>query len=134
MNPHRSSQANSFVVLKNPQGHDEIVRYDQFVLQLFKADGRPMMQMHAALGICGEAGELADAVKKEVVYGKPPDIQNIVEECGDLLFYLHTILNLYGISEQDVLQHNADKLAKRYAGLRYSDSAAINRADKSSES
>lgn len=106
------------------------IRYDQFVAQLFKADTAPMMALHAALGVCGEAGELADAIKKQYVYGKGVDIENIIEELGDLRFYIQAVMNHYGLREQDILQVNANKLALRYKSLTYSDEAAIDRADK----
>ena len=120
-----------FVQLVGPAG--EIltpVRYDAFVAALFKAQTPELMKLHAALGVCGEAGELGDAIKKEVIYGKPVDLENIVEELGDLRFYIQAVMNLYGLSEQDILQRNANKLAKRYRSLSYSDEAAIARADK----
>lgn len=136
-----NARANSFILLPNPnyapddpdapdQDSHNLVRYDDFVRQLFKADTEPMMALHAALGCAGEAGELADAIKKEYIYGKVRDRENIVEELGDLRFYMQAVMNHYGISESEVLQANGDKLAKRYNGLRYSDAAAINRADK----
>lgn len=121
------SKSNSFVKIG-----DDIIRYDQFVLQLFKADSSALMKMHAGLGVCGEAGELGDAIKKEIVYGKTPDVINIMEELGDLRFYIQAVQNLYNIPEQLLLQYNADKLAKRYASLRYTDEEAIRRADKDS--
>lgn len=106
------------------------IRYDDFVRKLFKEDTYEQMVNHAALGVCGEAGELADALKKHVHYRKPLDRKNVVEELGDLRFYIQAVQNLFGITEQEILQHNADKLGERYAGLVYSDSSAIARADK----
>jgi NTP pyrophosphatase (non-canonical NTP hydrolase) len=88
------------------------------------------MKWHAVAGVCGEAGELADAIKKELAYRKPIDRENIVEELGDLRFYMRAVQNLYGISDQEVLQKNADKLSTRYKNLTYSDTEAIERADK----
>jgi NTP pyrophosphatase (non-canonical NTP hydrolase) len=108
----------------------ETIRYDQFVQQLFKADTRAMMVLHAALGICGEAGELADALKKNAIYNKPIDRNNLVEELGDLEFYMQAVRNLYEISRGEVMQFNAEKLSKRYVGLKYTDQAAQARADK----
>lgn len=108
----------------------EIVRYDQFVLALAKPQSRQLMCLHAALGVAGEAGELADAIKIEHIYGKEPNRANIVEELGDLRWYIQMVMNLYGISEAEVLQENAFKLAKRYVGLKYSDKSALERADK----
>lgn len=125
-----SSRANSYVHIVNPEGHNDVIRYDVFVHQLFKADTESMMAMHAVLGVCGEAGELADAVKKHIIYNKPLDTANLIEELGDLRFYIQAIMNLYGINEETIMQANANKLSTRYKGLRYSDAAAQERADK----
>jgi len=43
--------------------------------------------LHGAIGISGEAGELLDAVKKHVFYGKPLDVNNVKEEISDVLWY-----------------------------------------------
>ena len=120
-----------FVNVPTPLGDTEVIRYDAFVGMLFKIDKSPVMnRLHAAVGISGEAGELLDAIKKEWVYNKPLDYKNVIEELGDLRFYIQAMMIHTGITEQEVLQHNADKLAKRYVGMRYSDIAAQTRADK----
>lgn len=125
------STPNSWVNVVNEGSiHPTPIRYDQFVQRLYKVETEKDMAMHAALGICGEAGELADAIKKRYVYGKPLDITNVVEELGDLRFYIQAVMNLFGIEEHEVLQSNANKLATRYKNLTYSDVQAINRADK----
>lgn len=129
--------ANSFVLVprqevdpNNPDSDSKSIRYDSFVALLFKLQTPNEMLMHAALGICGEAGELADAIKKHVIYGKPMDYNNVLEELGDLRFYMQALQNLLAITEQRILQNNADKLSVRYKQLTYSDNAAISRADK----
>jgi NTP pyrophosphatase (non-canonical NTP hydrolase) len=120
-----------YVSLPKPDGATEIVRYDIFVASLFKVmNPNVLNQLHAAVGISGEAGELLDAIKKVWVYNKPLDRENVIEELGDLRFYIQAMMIYASITEQEVLQHNADKLAKRYIGLRYSDQAAQDRADK----
>lgn len=85
---------------------------------------------HMALGVCGEAGELADAVKKYSFYNKPVDRENVVEEMGDIEFYLEGIRRKLEITREETLEHNIDKLSVRYQGLVYSDQRAIDRADK----
>lgn len=127
------------LVLPHPDGEVistscEVVRYDNFVRNLLKPDIEPMMGVHVALGVCGEAGELADAIKKEYIYGKKRDLINIIEELGDLEFYLQAVRNHYGISRELTLQANAEKLQKRYVSLKYSGEAAIARADKAKDS
>lgn len=106
------------------------VRYDQFVKQLFKADTQELMMVHAVMGISGEAGELLDAIKKRWVYGKTLDIENVIEELGDIRFYMEALMNILDISDREILQANANKLAKRYKSLTYSNEAAIAREDK----
>lgn len=108
----------------------EIVRYDKFVLGLIKPDSAVMMKLHMALGAAGEVGELADAIKKEIIYNKSVDRENIVEELGDIQWYLSGIMSLYDINYTEIFQGNADKLSKRYVNLKYSDKEAIDRADK----
>lgn len=140
-----STQALGFVNIRLPDGTSDTVRYDKFVERLFKVDTHKEMVHHAKGGCCEEAGELSTVLKDVTTYGKPlmsidkksktPGqtlYGSIVEELGDLRFYMQAVMNLYAISEQDMLQHNAQKLQERYAGLVYSDDAAIARADKSS--
>lgn len=86
--------------------------------------------MHGAVGIAGEAGELLDACKKHWIYNKELDITNLIEELGDLRFYMQMIMNQFNWTMVDIENHNRLKLAKRYEGLQYSDAAAQARADK----
>lgn len=89
-----------------------------------------MHWVHMAIGISGEAGELLDAVKKAAVYQKPLDLMNVVEELGDLEFYMEGLRSALGVTRGMTIRHNIDKLAKRYAGFQYSNQAAQDRADK----
>ncbi len=86
--------------------------------------------IHAIMGISGEAGELLDAVKKAAIYDKPLDRENVVEELGDLEFYMEQLRQRLDITREETLDANIDKLRKRYDGLKYSDAAAHARADK----
>lgn len=85
--------------------------------------------LHMAVGVAGEAGELLDAIKKHCIYDKELDRENVVEELGDLEFYMAGIRSALYISRQHVLTHNYHKLSKRY-GTAYSNRAAQERADK----
>lgn len=89
--------------------------------------------VHAVLGISGEAGELLDAIKKHVIYDKALDIDNVIEELGDLEFYLEQLRQRLGISRELTLNANISKLKKRYESMSYSDEAAHRRADKQPE-
>lgn len=90
---------------------------------------------HAATGISGEAGELLDAIKKHVVYNKPLDFANVIEEMGDLRFYMEQlrqrVCRILGreLTWDEILEENISKLSVRYVDG-YTDNAAQVRADK----
>lgn len=86
--------------------------------------------MHAAAGISGEAGEVMDAVKKLWAYGKQLDRENMIEELGDLEFYMEAMRQELGVSREEILIANMRKLSKRYHTGSYSDAQAQARADK----
>jgi NTP pyrophosphatase (non-canonical NTP hydrolase) len=88
---------------------------------------------HMATGVSGEAGELLDAIKKHVIYQKPLDVENVKEELGDILFYMSNLMQSVGLSFEEVLQHNVDKLSVRHSSGSYSNKQAQERADKVSE-
>lgn len=85
--------------------------------------------LHAAVGAATEAGELLDQMKKHWIYGKPLDLDNVVEECGDILFYVAAMLSVYGYTLDHAAELNIIKLEKRYP-QGYTDAAAQARADK----
>jgi NTP pyrophosphatase (non-canonical NTP hydrolase) len=86
--------------------------------------------IHMIMGVSGETGELLDAIKKHVIYRKPLNMPNIIEELGDIEFYLEGLRQQLGVSREQCLQHNIAKLTKRYESGSFSNDSAINRADK----
>lgn len=86
--------------------------------------------IHMIMGICGETGELLDAVKKQVIYRKSLDRENVIEELGDIEFYLEGFRQALGVSREECLEGNISKLSKRYHSMSYSDTHAQERKDK----
>lgn len=82
---------------------------------------------HMALGITGEAGEVADIIKKHYAYGKPLDKLHLVEEIGDIMFYLNGLLAELDVEWSEVLEVNIKKLEARYPDLKFNADHAINR-------
>ncbi len=85
---------------------------------LVRSEGKPhnwQRGLHAAIGLSTEAAEILDAHKKEL-YGKqrPLSPANIREECGDVMFYLHLLMDAYGFTLRDIIADNVSKLANRY--------------------
>lgn len=89
---------------------------------------------HMAMCIPEEAGEIAGLIKKHVMYNKPLKLEAVIEEMGDLEFYLEGLRQGLGITREEILEGNITKLQKRYSEGSYSDAQAIERADKEDES
>ena len=117
-----------------------ITQYPHMVKTLFKPAESLLSEltqhkvdcMHAVAGVCGESGELLDAVKKYWAYNKPLDRENLIEELGDIEFYLEALRQKCSVTREQTLEANMAKLAKRYEGFQYTNAAAIFRADKQS--
>ena len=68
---------------------------------------------HLALGLTGEAGEVADLIKKSQYIDGSIDWSHLEEELGDVLWYLQALCNVIGFSIEDLAKANVKKLAKR---------------------
>lgn len=81
--------------------------------------------LHATLGIFGEAGELAEALEKQMLTGEL-DMVNVSEELGDADWYKQIGHDETGVSEADVRAKIIAKLQKRYPE-KFTSEAAHNR-------
>jgi NTP pyrophosphatase (non-canonical NTP hydrolase) len=70
--------------------------------------------LHAMIGACTETGELQDMVKKALIYNKPFDRVNVLEECGDTLWYLALALDAAGYTMAECMERNIEKLRVRF--------------------
>lgn len=82
--------------------------------------------LHAAIGMCTEAGELLDACKKSVIYGKTFDEVNGDEEVGDLLWYVALYCFQRNLTFEQLFEQNIAKLQARYPD-KFTEEAALNR-------
>lgn len=67
------------------------------------------------LGLVGEAGEVAEKIKKQIRDGSRVSNQEIVKELGDVVFYATALANYLGYDLQEVLDSNIEKLDSREA-------------------
>lgn len=70
--------------------------------------------LHASMGLVTEAGEFQDALKKAFFYGKELDKANLVEELGDVAWYIAIACNHLGVSLEETFGINIAKLKKRF--------------------
>ncbi|MED1478186.1 nucleoside triphosphate pyrophosphohydrolase family protein [Bacillus pseudomycoides] len=80
---------------------------------------------NAALGLTGEAGEVADLVKKAIYHGhgfqpahcpgeENGNVHKLALELGDIMYYVGIMAHEMGYTLQDIAEMNIAKLAKRY--------------------
>ncbi len=81
---------------------------------------------HGAMGAVTEAAELMDIVKKCKIYGKDFDKLHMIEEMGDLMWYLAILCDDLGVTFEEVWKKNIKKLRARYPD-KYTDENAVNR-------
>jgi NTP pyrophosphatase (non-canonical NTP hydrolase) len=82
--------------------------------------------LHASMGLSTEAGELLDAMKKHIFYGKKLDMVNLQEELGDIFWYAAQLADAAGFTFEDTMEKNIAKLKARYPD-RFTEKDAVNR-------
>ena len=70
--------------------------------------------MNGCLGLAGEAGECCDLLKKSKYQDNREIKEKMIDELGDVLWYVSEAAAALGIWMEDIAQHNIDKLKKRY--------------------
>ncbi|MBR2042177.1 MAG: nucleoside triphosphate pyrophosphohydrolase family protein [Oscillospiraceae bacterium] len=76
--------------------------------------GEKEMLTNAVMGLCGESGEACDIVKKHLFHSHKLDREALIKELGDVAWYLAEGAEALGISLEEVLERNIEKLRKRY--------------------
>ncbi|MEZ2327331.1 nucleoside triphosphate pyrophosphohydrolase family protein [Bacillus tropicus] len=102
---------------------------------------------NAALGLTGEAGEVADLIKKAVYHGRGFDyvafdgipaspnnekavkVKDVKDELSDILYYVSATAQEFGFTLEDVAKHNKEKLEKRFPEG-FSTEASAQKADR----
>lgn len=70
--------------------------------------------INGVMGLCGESGEAIDIVKKHLAQGHDLNKEHLIEELGDIAWYLAETSYALDISLEEVLKLNIEKLQKRY--------------------
>ena len=113
----------------------EIREHDADIYQLDVLKYAPDYQhympnvLYAAIGICGEAGEVSELVKKYAYHGHAIDKDHLARELGDVLWYVSYMAHLFGYSLGEIMEMNQDKLAKRYPDGKFDAERSRNRKE-----
>lgn len=92
-----------------------INEYQQLAMRtLNPALGEKDVLINGVMGLCGEAGEAIDIVKKHLAQGHPLDREALLKELGDVAWYLAETTYALGSDLESVLAGNIEKLRRRY--------------------
>ena len=104
------------VTSKPSKDHEAFV----YRIQELEGQGFPSERLlTASVGMCAEAGEFTEVVKKIVFQGKPVNKENLFHlkrELGDIMWYVAQACIGLDISLDEVLEMNVEKLVARYPG------------------
>ena len=70
--------------------------------------------INGVMGLCGESGEAIDIVKKWLAQGHELDQEKLAKELGDICWYLAETATALGLSLEDIMAANLEKLRRRY--------------------
>lgn len=70
--------------------------------------------INGVMGLCGEAGEAIDIVKKHLAQGHELDRDALIDELGDIAWYLAESAHALDCTLSEVLSRNINKLRQRY--------------------
>lgn len=85
--------------------------------------------LYAAIGICGEAGEVSELIKKYAYHGHAIDKDHLARELGDVLWYVSYMAHLFGYPLGKIMAMNQEKLAKRYPDGKFDKERSRNRKE-----
>ena len=89
--------------------------YMQEVLRTYAGNGTQMDKFtRGALGLAGESGEVVDMVKKMLYQGHRLEMLKLLEELGDVLWYIALMCDALEVTLDDAIGLNVRKLHRRY--------------------
>lgn len=89
--------------------------YRQQIRQGLAINGGVDPVVHCALGLAGETGEIVDMVKKsQYLTPRPLTRDDVLNEGGDVLWYLVNFCDKFGVSIEDLMKANISKLEQRH--------------------
>ena len=96
--------------------------HEAFVYRVQELEGQGFPSerlLTASVGMCAEAGEFTEIVKKIVFQGKPVNEENLFHlkrELGDIMWYVMQACMGLGTDLNEIIEMNVDKLVARYPG------------------
>ena len=90
----------------------KVTDYSNWVEKKILTEGQDRL-VENTLGLVGEAGEVAEKIKKLIRDSSRFTNEDIMKELGDVVFYATALANIYGKGLNEVLELNIAKLDDR---------------------
>ena len=96
--------------------------HEAFIYRLQELEGEGFHSerlLTAAVGMCAEAGEFTEIIKKTLFQGKPVTEENLFHlkrEMGDIMWYFMQACMALDVSPEEIIEMNVEKLKSRYPG------------------
>ncbi len=94
----------------------------------FELTNKETMLLWQVIGLTGEAGEVAENIKKGVLHRHGLDESKLLKELGDVMWYTAALVTILGGDLSDIMETNIAKLRERYPNG-YSSEDSIKRVD-----
>jgi len=122
----------NFVDAVTSDASKDFVSFSDRIVELDRKGANIERLLTAGVGINAEGGEFLEIVKKMVFQGKPWNDDNrehLIIELGDIMWYVAQACNALGVTMDDVVSTNVNKLMKRYPGGEFDVYYSENRAE-----
>lgn len=94
-----------------------------------KPDTNMIRLINGTMGMCGEAGEVDEILKKHLFQGHDIDVEHVARELGDVAWYLAIAADAIGYNLEDIFQMNINKLQTRYPGKGFDSERSQHRSE-----
>jgi NTP pyrophosphatase (non-canonical NTP hydrolase) len=88
--------------------------YQKLAMTTASDTSKQNLILNGVMGLCGEAGECIDIVKKHMFQGHELNREKLIDEASDCFWYLAAVATGLGITLEEIALYNVEKLKKRY--------------------
>lgn len=107
----------------------DVDKYQELAMKTLNPEiDKKELILNAAMGLCGESGEVIDLVKKHLFQGHDLDDEKLIKELGDAAWYLAEAATALNVNLSEILEKNIKKLENRFPDG-FNSNRSINRGE-----
>ena len=107
----------------------DVDKYQELAMKTLNPEiDKKELILNAAMGLCGESGEVIDLVKKHLFQGHDLDDEKLIKELGDVAWYLAEAAMALNVNLSEILEKNIKKLENRFPDG-FNSNRSINRGE-----